>query len=320
MGYKGDTEEDTFAMDLEPAQAPSLSHAGAKPRSDVTVDGSAESATQTNELAEPITAIDLSTRPPNPNQARVVNASRVEFFLLLEDLTMGMKKPCIIDLKMGTRQYGAQANEKKQLSQRSKCAETTSRKLGVRLCGLQVWNVKTQSWSYEDKYAGRNLKAGRDFQNALTRFLHNGVDDSSVLRHIPRILKKLDKLEIRIRELAGWRLYAASLLIYYDGEARKEDESDSAMLDKEPGKKYQVDVKMVDFANSVIEGINVEDQICPPQHSGAIDYGFLRGLRSLRRYFLIIQEEITAREMGKKLPRDIQYDDPNDDDEELVSE
>ena len=56
--------------------------------------------------------------PINPKEAQTRKDERVQFFILLEDLTADMNKPCVLDLKMGTRQYGLDANEKKKKSQR----------------------------------------------------------------------------------------------------------------------------------------------------------------------------------------------------------
>ena len=304
-GYKGDTEEpapmEVFSASPEREPAPELLP-----------------AEQQEDLQLPLVEFEKIPRPVNPKEAQTLpqRDSRVEYFLLLEDLTAGMKRPCIMDLKMGTRQYGVDANAKKQKSQQGKCAKTTSRELGVRVCGLQVWDRKTQGYIFKDKYYGRSLKKGAEFQSALTRFLYDGVDRASILRHVPTVLQKLDELEVIIKRLRGYRFYAASLLMFYDGDDSTDNnnsntnhyvddsttdfatDTEEAPLRRARRSPREIDFKMADFANCVTAGdLSARDRPCPPRHPDEPDRGFLRGLRSLRGYFLRIQRD-TRVQMG----------------------
>jgi hypothetical protein len=76
--------------------------------------------------------------PFNASAALDPSVTRQNHFILMEDLTGRLKHPCVMDLKMGTRQYGLDATSAKKKSQRKKCDRTTSRSLGVRVCGMQV--------------------------------------------------------------------------------------------------------------------------------------------------------------------------------------
>ncbi len=145
-----------------------------------------------------------------------------ETWVHLQDLTAGMLKPSILDIKMGSKTYNRSTAAEKVERCKQKDQASTTASLGLRLSGMKKFDRQ------EEEY----LKMGRDecksldeegLVEALKGFFHDGVSLRQEL--VLDVLKRVQEIKFWFSQNEKLRFTASSLLLVYDsslcsGEAR----------------------------------------------------------------------------------------------------
>ncbi|KAJ8752605.1 hypothetical protein K2173_005494 [Erythroxylum novogranatense] len=196
--------------------------------------------------------------------------------LVLEDLISSLHHPSIMDVKIGSKTWYAEASEDYIQKCFKKDRESSSLSLGFRISGLQVYgNNHSELWKPKKKSV-QNLTADevrlilKKFVSSTSPTDPNSVPDCSfaftVFGGSSGILAQLLELKAWFEDQTIYHLNSCSVLILYDKE--------SVLKEGSPG----AQVKLIDFAH-VVEG------------RGVIDHNFLGGLCSLIKF---ISEILTS--------------------------
>jgi len=170
-------------------------------------------------------------------------------YLVMENLTHGLKEPCVLDLKMGQQTYDETATPAK--IEREKKKYPPQEAIGFRIVGMRV----ARPFSGEEPW-----KATREWCMSITEeSMQNAIEqyffDGRVVRFglVEQLIHKLQDIAQTLRSFAKWRMYGSSLLVVYDAAAERPT----------------IRVRMIDFAHIF------------PIKDGGVDHGYLHGVAFL---------------------------------------
>lgn len=176
-------------------------------------------------LGAPAQAVDataaneiLETAQAQKEQQTTGTGIVTETAIVLQNLEYGLKRPNVLDLKLGSLLYDTSNTTPEKAARLDKVAsETTSGSLNFRIAGMKVWNGK--SFDTYDKFYGRGFNADNVKDGFATFFagLGTGVRPGDAAELLETIEAEISKARHAL-ERSESRMYSASLLIAYEGD------------------------------------------------------------------------------------------------------
>lgn len=158
--------------------------------------------------AEPSGSPPPRGRPRSSSLLEHGGAAAGQVFLVLENLLAPFKSACVLDLKLGVRQHAGDASPEKRARSIAKCASTTSSTLGIRCCGMRVFDAATGLTTVWDKKFGKSLTADNFQRRCLQPFFDNGTGLRSDV--VTTLIDKVVQLKQTLASLDGYRCVARS--------------------------------------------------------------------------------------------------------------
>lgn len=164
------------------------------------------------------TATTLALDDPGPLKGKKLETEQA---IVLENAAAGFVKPNIIDLKLGARLWDDGAPPAKRQRLDDVASKTTSGSLGFRIAGMRVWNAEKQDFHTYDKLYGRKFNAETVTEGFETYFgfRNQQRQDLPERRSVLDIVKADVASVLSALEVTELRMYSASILITYEGDA-----------------------------------------------------------------------------------------------------
>eukprot|EP00484_Ammonia_sp_Unknown_P027523 CAMPEP_0197030966 /NCGR_PEP_ID=MMETSP1384-20130603/10086_1 /TAXON_ID=29189 /ORGANISM="Ammonia sp." /LENGTH=489 /DNA_ID=CAMNT_0042460409 /DNA_START=46 /DNA_END=1515 /DNA_ORIENTATION=+ len=243
-------------------------------------------------------------------------------FLILEDVTKSYRKPCILDLKIGTRHFPPICKMDKMHRKLRKAWCSTCKDFGARIGGVQMYDPLTNKYRIVSKHTAMQFDKNQ-FVQQIQDFFTNSCRDGQSMHILTAFIAKLSKLMEILKAEHRFRWFSCSLLFVYEGcnaaqpqpdkaqpaeNEHKEDEQEGQELHDTnrarpaPAKGIRNDLRLIDFTNFVIVEKYL-DEIEKLQHSTDQNSGD--------------EQDDSVDEEQEEVIADDKHDDDDDDDEVL---
>jgi len=182
--------------------------------------------------------------------------------LVLQNLTYGFEKPCVLDVKLGAQLWDESAPQEKRDRLDAVANGTTSSSIGMRVAGMKVWKGEA-GYKVFDKHYGRVL-THENVIESFKEYLASEITAEDAKLLAGRFLRKVKDIE-KVLASQESRMYSASLLFVYEGgkkeldqalkdeaarEPKTEDDENDDDDEEDEKVKMVEELKLIDFAHA----------------------------------------------------------------------
>lgn len=163
-------------------------------------------------------------------------------FMMIENATMRMTRPCIMDIKIGAKTYGPDASAEKAAKQDASYAGT-KKPFGFSVLGMSVYHgAKKDEFKVLNKEYGKSLNKDNieDFVNV---FFDKANESEMTQALLSVFLGRLKAIQEMYSNQRVFHIFGSSILFVYDASILLESAASSEAIDS------SVVVKMIDFAH-----------------------------------------------------------------------
>lgn len=183
-------------------------------------------------------------------------------YLCLENIVLNYQQPNILDVKLGYKLYDKEADKAKRDRMINKSNNTTTKDLGVRVCGFQSYDYVDGKSVKSDQQKCRELTVDT-VKDVFRQFIPLDIDKDTRKLILDGIINEIQYLnsELLLTEVS---LRSASLLIVFESNIDRLKllfQSEDQLPNSKEEDCYPIDVRLIDFAHSHFEtGIGTDHE------------------------------------------------------------
>ncbi|WZN59643.1 inositol polyphosphate multikinase [Chloropicon roscoffensis] len=157
-------------------------------------------------------------------------------YMKLEDVCKRYDRPCLIDVKIGYQTWCPRETEEHISRRIVKDRQTTTKTLGFKVCGMQVYDPQADTYWRATKSWCKALDAA-SVQRALARFCDHPSQNVGSSDICLGLVSRLQDLERWSEAQRLYHFYSASVLVVYEGSASAPED-------------LNLNLKLIDFAHA----------------------------------------------------------------------